>query len=94
MPRSMDLLRAYTRKQVDLRKAKCPSCGKEYWTNRDTDYCLDCEKKLVGITVLQAAHSAERRKRSISYVQTVITFAKNADSIPRRDLSKKFAFQV
>jgi len=41
----IDLLRAYTRKEVDLRKARCPSCGKEYWTNRDTDYCLDCDKK-------------------------------------------------
>ncbi len=28
-----------------LRKVKCPACGFEYWTNRDTDLCLDCEKK-------------------------------------------------
>ena len=28
-----------------LRKVKCPACGFEYWTNRDTDLCIDCEKK-------------------------------------------------
>ncbi len=28
-----------------LRKVKCPTCGFEYWTNRDTDVCIDCEKK-------------------------------------------------
>jgi small redox-active disulfide protein 2 len=28
-----------------LRKVMCPSCGLNYWTNRDTDVCSDCEKK-------------------------------------------------
>ena len=28
-----------------LRKIRCPGCGLEYWTNRDTDLCIDCEKK-------------------------------------------------
>jgi hypothetical protein len=28
-----------------LRKVKCPACGFEYWTNRDSDICIDCEKK-------------------------------------------------
>ncbi len=28
-----------------LRKVACPVCGLEYWTNRDTDLCIDCEKK-------------------------------------------------
>ncbi|MEM2968996.1 MAG: hypothetical protein QXJ40_02190 [Candidatus Bathyarchaeia archaeon] len=27
-----------------LRKAVCPKCGKTYWTNRESDICLDCEK--------------------------------------------------
>ncbi len=26
-----------------LRKTTCPKCGKTYWTNRETDICLDCE---------------------------------------------------
>jgi len=28
-----------------LRKVTCPSCGLNYWTNRGTDVCSDCEKK-------------------------------------------------
>jgi hypothetical protein len=28
-----------------LRKVKCPACGLEYWTNRKTDLCIECEKK-------------------------------------------------
>jgi hypothetical protein len=27
----------------DLRKVTCPGCGTEYWTNRKTDLCLECE---------------------------------------------------
>lgn len=28
-----------------LRKATCPMCGLNYWTNRSTDVCSDCERK-------------------------------------------------
>jgi small redox-active disulfide protein 2 len=28
-----------------LRKVVCPVCGLNYWTNRDTDVCSDCDKK-------------------------------------------------
>ena len=28
-----------------LRKVNCPVCGFSYWTNRDTDLCVECEKK-------------------------------------------------
>ena len=28
-----------------LRNVKCPGCGLIYWTNRDTDLCMQCEKK-------------------------------------------------
>jgi hypothetical protein len=28
-----------------LRKVTCPGCGLKYWTNRNTDVCIDCEKK-------------------------------------------------
>ncbi len=28
-----------------LRKVTCPKCGLSYWTNRETDLCVDCEKK-------------------------------------------------
>jgi hypothetical protein len=38
-------LRPRKQKQSDLRKATCPTCGLVYWTNRDTDVCMACEKK-------------------------------------------------
>jgi hypothetical protein len=38
-----DLLRATRAKRDWLRKTTCPECKKEYWTNRETDYCFDCE---------------------------------------------------
>ena len=28
-----------------LRKVTCPGCGLVFWTNRNTDLCIDCEKK-------------------------------------------------
>jgi len=28
-----------------LRKVTCPACGLSFWTNRDTDLCIECEKK-------------------------------------------------
>ncbi len=31
-------------KEGGLRKATCPGCGLEFWTNRETDYCIKCEK--------------------------------------------------
>jgi hypothetical protein len=37
-------LRPEPRKKGSLRRIQCPGCGKEYWTNRETDLCLDCEK--------------------------------------------------
>ncbi|MEW6568621.1 MAG: hypothetical protein AB1449_10745 [Chloroflexota bacterium] len=33
------------RKVGDLRQVTCPGCGMGYWTNRQTDLCLECEKK-------------------------------------------------
>lgn len=41
--RMADLLRATCAKRDWLRKTACPECKKEYWTNRETDYCFDCE---------------------------------------------------
>jgi len=32
-------------KKSSLRKVTCPGCGRQYWTNRSTDVCFDCEKK-------------------------------------------------
>lgn len=28
-----------------LRKVVCPVCGLNYWTNRDTDVCSECEER-------------------------------------------------
>ena len=33
------------RRKSSLRKVTCPGCGLAYWTNRQTDLCIDCEKK-------------------------------------------------
>ncbi len=37
-------LRPEPHKKGSLRQVHCPGCGKEYWTNRETDLCLDCER--------------------------------------------------
>jgi len=42
-------VRPQTPKKSLLRKVTCPGCGREYWTNRDTDICFDCEKRGVVI---------------------------------------------
>jgi len=36
-------LRPEPHKKGSLRQVQCPGCGKEYWTNRQGDLCLDCE---------------------------------------------------
>jgi hypothetical protein len=37
-----ELRPAPAQKNTGLRKATCPECGLEYWTNRMTDVCLGC----------------------------------------------------
>ncbi len=38
-------LRPRPKKKSSLRKVTCPGCGLVYWTNRETDLCMECEKK-------------------------------------------------
>lgn len=38
-------LRPRPKKKSSLRKVTCPGCGLVYWTNRDTDLCMECERK-------------------------------------------------
>jgi len=38
-------LRPRPKKKSSLRKVTCPGCGLVYSTNRETDLCMDCEKK-------------------------------------------------
>lgn len=33
-------------KDTSLREIRCKNCGKIFKTNRDVDYCFDCEKKV------------------------------------------------
>ena len=33
-------------KKDDLRRVTCPGCGLVYSTNRKTDLCMECERKL------------------------------------------------
>jgi hypothetical protein len=33
----------------NLRQVTCPGCGLQYWTNRSTELCTDCQKKGVKI---------------------------------------------
>jgi hypothetical protein len=32
-------------KESSLRQVRCKMCGKVFKTNRDAEYCFDCEKK-------------------------------------------------
>lgn len=41
-------LRPKQKKASSLREARCPGCGRLFWTNRETDYCFDCEKQQSG----------------------------------------------
>jgi hypothetical protein len=34
-------------KKGGLRKLSCPQCNQEYWTNRDTDLCIQCERSII-----------------------------------------------
>ncbi|KUK00883.1 MAG: hypothetical protein XD44_1058 [Methanobacteriaceae archaeon 41_258] len=34
------------KKASTLKKVVCKGCGKVFRTNRDTEYCYDCQKKL------------------------------------------------
>ncbi len=38
-------LRPRPKKNNNLRKVTCPGCGLVYRTNRETDLCMDCEKR-------------------------------------------------
>lgn len=38
-------LRPRPKKNSSLRKVTCPGCGLVYRTNRETDLCMDCERK-------------------------------------------------
>jgi hypothetical protein len=49
-------LRPQLQSKRSLRHAECPSCGQEYWTNRETDFCMDCETDLGPDRPRQAAH--------------------------------------
>ncbi len=39
-------LRPRPQKKSSLRKATCPGCGLVFWTNRETEYCMECERKM------------------------------------------------
>ena len=38
-------LRPRREKKSSLHKVTCSGCGLEYWTNRVTDLCMECEKR-------------------------------------------------
>jgi hypothetical protein len=38
-------MRPKPKKKSSLRKVTCPGCGLVYSTNRETDLCMECEKK-------------------------------------------------
>lgn len=43
-------MRPRPQKKSSLRKVTCPGCGLDYWTNREGDVCMECEKK--GVSTL------------------------------------------
>ena len=38
-------MRPRPQKRSSLRRVTCPGCGSVYWTNRETDLCIACEKQ-------------------------------------------------
>ncbi len=38
-------LRPRPKKNTELREVTCPGCGLVYRTNRETNLCMDCERK-------------------------------------------------
>ena len=38
-------LRPRPQERSSLREVTCPSCGLVYWSNRSTDFCVQCEEK-------------------------------------------------
>jgi len=36
-------LRPRPQQKSSLRQTTCPGCGLVYWTNRDTDFCMECD---------------------------------------------------
>ena len=38
-------MRPRPQRKSSLRKVTCPGCGLDYWTNREGDMCMECEKK-------------------------------------------------
>jgi len=40
-------MRPREQKKSSLRQVTCPNCGLVFWTNRATDYCMECEKKVL-----------------------------------------------
>jgi NAD-dependent dihydropyrimidine dehydrogenase PreA subunit len=45
-PQRQDAHRLKRRKQSLLHRVVCRGCGKQFSTDRETEYCFDCEKKL------------------------------------------------
>jgi NAD-dependent dihydropyrimidine dehydrogenase PreA subunit len=43
--RSMSYMQVKDEDKGMIWKVTCPVCGKQYWTNRETDVCYDCEAK-------------------------------------------------
>lgn len=43
-------LRPRPKKKRSLRKVTCPGCGLVYRTNRETDLCMECERKGVEVS--------------------------------------------
>ncbi len=38
-------MRPRSQKKSSLRKVTCPGCGLVFWTNRETDCCMECERE-------------------------------------------------
>lgn len=52
-------MRPKPQKKSSLRETTCTVCGLEYWTNRSTNVCFDCEKK--GVFALEIANTKQTK---------------------------------
>jgi len=48
--RHSDLMCAPPAKKDWLRKTTCPRCRKVYWTDKNTDYCMNCQPFTIALS--------------------------------------------
>ncbi|GAB4473506.1 MAG: hypothetical protein Kow00124_12570 [Anaerolineae bacterium] len=70
------------RRRFGLRKVTCPGCGLVYTTNRETDLCIDCERK--GVTIPPTSSGSEGEKNHMLVVKVLGPGCSKCDFLEER----------